>query len=154
MARLLAVLLALAAVVGLGACGSDDAPGRAAYVDAVDAAQRAFAKRFDTVSITLPATSTPEQDAAALQRFRDACEQTARELKAIQPPAVVAEAHGRLVAAVTDYAAELGRLRAGLTGPQGAEAQASVRTALSSGGERLGKRFTDAVAEVNRELAG
>lgn len=144
--------LVCALIVLASGCGGDGAQDTA-YVDDVQAAQRAFVSRFAGVRDGLDVTSTLEQDRATLAAFGAAAAAFARSLERVDPPAAVREEHGVLVAAVEGYRRAVERAGRRLRGGSVRD-RALVRTELSSGVEATQARVAEAIGDINAGLRG
>ena len=143
-----AVLLACT-VLGAG-CGGD-AEEKNAYVEDVQAAQRTFVTRFEQVRKRLTTTSTLAQDQATLEDFQTITERFATTLEKVQPPNEVRTEHGRLVAVIAGYGADVGRARMRLR-TASTEDRTIVRTELSSAVAGTQEKIAKAVGDINAAL--
>jgi uncharacterized protein YceK len=138
---LLVVVLAVAAL--LSGCGEDER--HTAYVERVDAAQRAFADRVEELSEGVTATSSARQDRATLARFEQALDEVVGELRAIAPPGEVRGLHARLVAALAGYERDVAGVVRALDGDSPARLRAAQR--------ELQQATSDVDGEINRTTA-
>ena len=80
-------MIAVAAIFGATACGSDDAAKqRNTYVDEVNRAQNNFAQSFKSLSRQITSTTTPGRGRKTLQGFEDAVDAVVVDLRRIDPP--------------------------------------------------------------------
>ena len=78
MSRVIPVVLAVAALVGVSACGGEDAAKqRNTYADQVNRAQTSFANSFKSLSRRISSTTTPARGRKTLQGFEDAVDASA-----------------------------------------------------------------------------
>ncbi|MDQ3632870.1 MAG: hypothetical protein M3417_16695 [Actinomycetota bacterium] len=145
-----AVLLACACAVLSVGCGGG-AEEKNAYVEDVQAAQRTFVTRFEQVRKRLTTTSTLAQDQATLASFETITQRFATALEKVQPPEVVRAEHGRLVAAVAGYGADVGRARSQLRAAS-TEDRSIVRTQLSSSVAGTQEKIAKAVGDINAAI--
>jgi hypothetical protein len=139
--RLLLVAAALAA--GLSGCGEDD--GSVAYLERVDATQRAFADRVRRLSAGVTATSSARQDRRTLARFEQALDDVVADLGAIAPPDEVRALHARLVAALAAYERDVATVVRAIDGDSPARLRAAQR--------ELQRATTDVDGEIDRTTA-
>lgn len=143
-----ALLLALAALAA--GCGGD-AEEKNAYVDDVQAAQRAFVNRFEQVLERLTPTSTLAQDRSTLGDFEQATGRLVTALKRVAVPEEVRDEHGRLVSAISAFRREIGSSQARLHSESAAD-RARVRTNLSSSVEGTQATIVTAIGDINAAL--
>lgn len=142
-------LLGACAALAAG-CGSEAEP-KNAYVDDVQAAQRAFVTRFDQVRRRLTVTSTLAQDRATLAQFAQITGRFKGTLARIEPPSGVRAQHRDLVAAITRFEQQFESARSRLRGGSDAD-KAGVRTQLSSSVDGTQAQVSKAIADINTGL--
>ena len=148
---LVAVLLAGAALAA--GCGGTDADAKNAYVAEVQTAQKLYVTRFEQVRRRFTATSTLDEDRAALDAFARTTQTFVTSLKDISPPEEVSEEHARLTAAMVGYAGRVTQARSDLARGSDAD-RARGRTELASSVQATQERITKAIAEINAGLQG
>ena len=147
------IVALLPACAALAAGCGGDAEGKNAYVDDVQAAQRAFVTRFDQVRRRLTATSTLPQDRATLASFAQVTSRFNATLARIEPPAGVRTQHRALVAVIARLEQQFAR--AGIRLRRGSDTDRSgVRTQLSSSVDGTQAQVSEAVADINAGLRG
>lgn len=134
------VALALAA----GGCGGDDGAQADAYVDAVNAAQQAFATRIERIEATT-------DDEAALAAYVRASEQAAADLRAIDPPEDVADLHGRLVGGFDAFAQETAAAEDAITSGELERVLVAQQRMLRATRSQQ-QLIRSTMAEINQEL--
>lgn len=153
MRRVGTAVLVAALLGGCGAASDDGAAQSNAYVAAVNAAQERFHRAETAVQASVTAaTSTPEQDRAALDQLRDAVDDVVGELRGITPPAAVAPLHQRLVDAVAGYLPVI-RERRDATA-RSARALIAARTAFTTASEGVNADVQRAITRINAKLSG
>jgi hypothetical protein len=149
---LIPVLLLLAAVLGVTACGGDKAAEeRNAYADQVNRAQSDFAQSFKTLSKRITRTTTPSRGRRTLQGFEDAVDNVVTALRRIDAPADVQPLHRRLIAEIAGYGRAIHRAKiAFATGsPQRIlRAQSALVTTTTA----ISARINRTIAAINRRL--
>jgi hypothetical protein len=146
-AALLALAMALAAAAGCGSSGNRDGD----YVDALNQAQTALARRFGDLQRRMAATSSAQQDAKTLGAYEAAVRQTVAQLREVDPPGALAPLHQRFIGEVAGYETALRTARRELRGddPQAIlAAQGRLRTAVAQAGTRLNAT----IDAINRKL--
>lgn len=144
-------MVAMGVVVAAAGCG--DTEQRNAYVDAVNKAQARFVTTFQDLRDQITATSTPEQDRATLTRFRKAVDAAVAELQAIDPPAQVADLHGRLVGDIGRYGEEIDAARESFGSPD-PQRVVAAQTRLVNAVSAVGGRINATIDAINRSLRG
>jgi hypothetical protein len=151
MRRLLTVLLAMVAAIGIAGCGDDSAKQRNAYADAVNRAQSDFAQSFKSLSRRITSTTTAGQGRRTLQGFEDAVDDVVADLRAIDAPTDVQPLHRRLITEVADYGREIRRAkRAFATGAPRRILDAQSK--LVSATTQISTRINRTIAAINRQL--
>ena len=107
MRRVVLVLLAAVAVLGLQACGDDDTEQRNAYAEQLNRAQGDFARSFRDLSGEITSTTTPGQGRKTLQGFEEAVDDVVADLRRIQAPEGLGSLHNRLITEIADYGEEI-----------------------------------------------
>ena len=107
MRRVVLVLLAAVAVLGLQACGSDDTEERNSYAEQLNRAQGDFARSFRDLSGEITSTTTPGQGRKTLQGFEEAVDDVVADLRRIQAPEGLGSLHNRLITEIADYGEEI-----------------------------------------------
>ena len=152
MRRLLPVLLVVLSVVGVSACGGQDAAKeRNTYADEVNKAQNDFAQSFKNLSRRISSTTTPARGRRTLQGFEDAVDAVVGDLRRIDAPAGLQPLHQRLIAEIAGYGEAIRKAKEEFaTGsPQRSEA---AQSALVSATTQISARINRTIAAINREL--
>jgi len=152
MRRVIPVLLAVVALLGLAACGSDDAAKeRNAYADQVNRAQTSFAQTFKSLSRRISSTTTPARGRRTLQGFEDAVDTVVTDLQRIDAPSDLQPLHRQLIDEIADYGRAIGEAKDEFaTGsPQRSEA---AQSALVDATTKISARINRTIAAINREL--
>ena len=134
------IVLALAA--GCGGGGDDGGEQADAYVDEVNAAQRAFSDRVERIG---------PDDEGALAALTDAATQAATDIRGIQPPEQVAALHGRLVRGFDDFARETVEAQDAITSGD-LERVRAAQEDMREASETQQQLIRTTVAEINAEL--
>jgi hypothetical protein len=152
MRRLVPVLLAVAALLGASACGSDEAAKqRNTYADQVNRAQHDFAQSFKSLSRRIATTTTPGRGRRTLQGFEDAVDTVVGHLERISAPSDLQPLHRRLISEISGYGREIHKAKlAFATGsPQRIlRAQSALVTATTE----ISARINRTIAAINRRL--
>jgi hypothetical protein len=141
-------------VVALASCGGSDDDGGARYVERVNAAQQAFAKRVDELSAGITSTSSAERDRRTLQGFEQAVDDVGGDLRAIHPPERVRALHARLVSAVDGYGNEVAQATRTLESSRSAARLRTAQRELAQATTAFGTTLNRTIEEINRELSG
>ena len=152
MRRVIPVLLAVVVLLGLAACGSDDAAKeRNAYADQVNRAQTSFAQTFKSLSRRISSTTTPARGRRTLQGFEDAVDTVVGDLQRIDAPSDLQPLHRQLIDEIADYGRAIGEAKDEFaTGsPQRSEA---AQSALVDATTKISARINRTIAAINREL--
>jgi hypothetical protein len=152
--RPLAAAVAACALV-LASCGGgsgDD--GGARYVERVNAAQQAFAKRVDELSAGVTSTSSAERDRRTLQGFQQAVDDVGGDLRRIRPPTDLQALHDRLVSAVDGYGKEVEQAADTLRSSRSPAKLRSAQRELAQATTAFGTTLNRTIEEINRELNG
>ena len=152
MRRVIPVLLAVVALLGLAACGSDDAAKeRNAYADQVNRAQTSFAQTFKSLSRRISSTTTPARGRRTLQGFEDAVDTVVTDLQRIDAPSDLQPLHRQLIDEIADYGRAIGEAKDEFaTGsPQRSEA---AQSALVDATTKISARINRTIAAINRRL--
>jgi hypothetical protein len=152
MSRVIPVLLAVAALLGLSACGSDDAAKeRNAYADQVNRAQTSFAESFKSLSRRISSTTTPARGRRTLQGFEDAVDTVVGDLRRIDAPSDLQPLHRQLIDEIADYgrAIEDAKDEFATGSPQRSEA---AQSALVDATTKISTRINRTIAAINHQL--
>jgi len=152
MRRVIPVLLAVVVLLGLAACGSDDAAKeRNAYADQVNRAQTSFAQTFKSLSRRISSTTTPARGRRTLQGFEDAVDTVVTDLQRIDAPSDLQPLHRQLIDEIADYGRAIGEAKDEFaTGsPQRSE---DAQSALADAATKIRARINRTIAAINREL--
>jgi hypothetical protein len=152
MPRVIAVLLLLLAVVGVSACGGQDAAKqRNTYADEVNKAQNDFAQSFKNLSRRISSTTTPARGRKTLQGFEDAVDTVVTDLRRIDAPSDLQPLHQRLIAEIAGYGTAIRKSKDEFaTGsPQRSEA---AQSALVNATTQISARINRTIAAINRQL--
>ena len=152
MRRVIPVLLAVVALLGVAACGSDDAAKeRNAYADQVNRAQTSFAQTFKSLSRRISSTTTPARGRRTLQGFEDAVDTVVTDLQRIDAPSDLQPLHRQLIDEIADYGRAIGAAKDEFaTGsPQRSEA---AQSALVDATTKISARINRTIAAINRQL--
>jgi hypothetical protein len=152
MPRVIAVLLLLLAVVGVSACGGQDAAKqRNTYADEVNKAQNDFAQSFKNLSRRISSTTTPARGRKTLQGFEDAVDTVVTDLRRIDAPSDLQPLHQRLIAEIAGYGTAIRKAKDEFaTGsPQRSEA---AQSALVNATTQISARINRTIAAINRQL--
>jgi hypothetical protein len=152
MRRVIPVLLLVLAVVGVSACGGQDAAKeRNTYADEVNRAQSSFARSFKTLSERITSTTTPARGRRTLQGFEDAVDDVVVDLRRIDAPADLQPLHKELIDEIAGYGRAIHKAKEEFaTGsPQRSErAQSDLVSATTS----ISARINRTIAAINRQL--
>ena len=152
MRRVIPVLLAVVVLLGLAACGSDDAAkARNDYADQVNRAQTSFAQSFKSLSRRISSTTTPARGRRTLQGFEDAVDTVVTDLRRIDAPSDLQPLHRQLIDEIADYGRAIGEAKDEFaTGsPQRSEA---AQSALVDATTKISARINRTIAAINRQL--
>ncbi len=144
--------LAIAAALGLAACGDDEAAKeRNAYADQVNRAQSDFAQSFKSLSRRITSTTTPGQGRRTLQGFEDAVDNVVTDLRRIDAPSDVQPLHRRLIREIAGYGREIHKAK--LAFATGAPQRIlRAQSALVSATTQISARINRTIAAINRRL--
>jgi hypothetical protein len=148
------IAAALVCAVALASCGGSSDDGGKRYVERVNAAQQAFAKRVDELSAGITATSSAERDRRTLQGFEQAVDEVGGDLRAIRPPDRVRPLHARLVSAVDGYGDEVAQAARTLQSTRSHARLRSAQRELAQATTAFGTTLNRTIEEINRELSG
>lgn len=152
-AIVVAVLLALVPTVALSGCGGQAEQVREAgrYAEQVNAVQA----RFERDLVELKTSASQLEDRAdidrAVRRLSRRISAVEDELRAIKPPATVADAHQELVAAFNGWKAPLETFRRALRDRDLAATQ-RAKTEFSTGTAEVEARINAALNRINDQL--
>jgi hypothetical protein len=150
--RVIPVLVAVATVFGVTACGTDEAAKeRNTYADQVNRAQSNFAQSFKSLSRRITSTTTPGRGRKTLQGFEDAVDDVVVDLRRIDAPADLQPLHNQLIDEIAGYGRAIHKAKEEFaTGsPQRSErAQTDLVTATTS----ISTRINRTIAAINRRL--
>ena len=146
------VLLLVAAVLGLAACGQDKAAEqRNAYADQVNRAQSNFAQSFKSLSKRITRTTTPGRGRRTLQGFEDAVDNVVTDLRRIDAPSEVQPLHRRLIDEIAGYGRAIHRAKlAFATGSP--QRILRAQSALVSSTTQISAKINRTIAAINRRL--
>jgi hypothetical protein len=152
MRGLIPVLLVVAAVLGLAACGEDKrAEERNAYADQVNRAQNDFAQSFKSLSQRITRTTTPGRGRRTLQGFEDAVDTVVTDLRRIEAPSDVQPLHRRLIDEIAGYGRAIHRAKLAFeTGSP--QRILRAQSALVSSTTAISARINRTIAAINRRL--
>ena len=152
MRGVISVLLLVAAVLGLAACGQDKAAQqRNAYADQVNRAQSDFAQSFKSLSRRITKTTTPGRGRRTLQGFEDAVDNVVTDLRRIDAPSDVQPLHRRLIDEIAGYGRAIHRAKiAFATGSP--QRILRAQSALVSSTTAISARINRTIAAINRRL--
>ena len=147
-----AVFLAVLSLGGAAGCGSDR---KAAddYVRAINRVQADFAKSVDKVR-RAPAGRDPA--VAAKRTFRAlgaAIDRVIADLRAVKPPANVRSLHGRLVAEMGDFDAQV-RAAGNSLSSRSRRKMLAAQSKFATQSSALGSRIAKTIDAINRKLRG
>jgi hypothetical protein len=150
--RVIPVLVAVATVFGVTACGTDEAAKeRNTYADQVNRAQSNFARSFKSLSERITSTTTPGRGRKTLQGFEDAVDAVVIDLRRIDAPGDLQPLHRRLIDEISGYGRAIHRAKlAFATGsPQRIlRAQSALVTSTTAISERINRT----IAAINTKL--
>jgi hypothetical protein len=146
------VLLLVAAVLGLAACGQDKAAQqRNAYADQVNRAQSDFAQSFKSLSRRITKTTTPGRGRRTLQGFEDAVDNVVTDLRRIDAPSDVQPLHRRLIDEIAGYGRAIHRAKVAFaTGSP--QRILRAQSALVSSTTAISERINRTIAAINQRL--
>ena len=152
MRALIPVLLVVASVIGLAACGGDDAAKRRnAYADEVNKAQSDFAQSFRDLSRRITRTTTPGRGRQTLQGFEDAVDHVVIDLRRIAAPSDLQPLHRRLIDEIAGYGRAIHRAK--LAFATGAPQRIlRAQSALVDSTTAISGRINRTIAAINRRL--
>ncbi len=153
--RILSLLAVLLGAVALSACG-DEADGREAknaYVREVNAAQAGFASNVTSVSQQITPKSSAKQDRRTLERFKTAIADVVKQLQSISVPKDVETEHKQLIAAMTDFGAEITTATDALENPDTRSIAESQR-GIAAATQTVNGQIDAAIAAINSKLNG
>src|ERR687885_2787193 len=152
MRGLIPVLLLVAAVLVLAACGQDKAAEqRNAYADQVNRAQSDFAQSFKSLSRRITKTTTPGRGRRTLQGFEDAVDDVVTDLRRIEAPSDVQPLHRRLIREISGYGREIHKAKlAFATGSP--QRILRAQSALVSATTAISAQINRTIAAINRRL--
>jgi hypothetical protein len=148
--RLLTPGLLLLAVA-LGGCADGDVKEANAYVGAVNAAQGRFAATSETLLARIAPDDAPARNRAALTRFYGAVDGLVTELRRIEPPGRVRTLHGRLIAAVVRFGADLRAAGAAITS-RSASRVLRGQERLARATSTVARRINATIGDINAAL--
>jgi len=152
MRRVIPVLLLVLAVVGVSACGGEEAAKkRNTYADEVNKAQNDFAQSFANLSRRISSTTTPARGRRTLQGFEDAVDTVVTDLRRIDAPSDLQPLHEQLIAEIAGYGKAIHKAKTEFaTGsPQRSEA---AQSALVTATTEISTRINRTIAAINRRL--
>ncbi|WP_320671285.1 hypothetical protein [Patulibacter defluvii] len=151
--RGLPAALATIALAALTGCGGQAEQVReaGAYADRVNRIQQAFERDLERLNRTLPQADRRADVERAVTRLRDRIDGAERQLQAVRPPSVVADAHASLVQAFARWKAPLDEFRRAL---RDREPRATLRakTRFDTETASVEGRVNDARRRINEGL--
>ena len=146
------VLLLVAAVLGLAACGQDKAAQqRNAYADQVNRAQSDFAQSFKSLSRRITKTTTPSRGRRTLQGFEDAVDNVVTDLRRIDAPTDLQPLHRRLIDEIAGYGRAIHRAKVAFaTGSP--QRILRAQSALVNSTTAISARINRTIAAINQRL--
>jgi hypothetical protein len=146
------VLLLVAAVLGLAACGQDKAAQqRNAYADQVNRAQSDFAQSFKSLSRRITKTTTPGRGRRTLQGFEDAVDNVVTDLRRIDAPSEVQPLHRRLIDEIAGYGRAIHRAKVAFaTGSP--QRILRAQSTLVNSTTAISARINRTIAAINQRL--
>jgi hypothetical protein len=146
------VLLLVAAVLGLAACGQDKAAEqRNAYADQVNRAQSDFAQSFKSLSRRITKTTTPGRGRRTLQGFEDAVDNVVTDLRRIDAPSDLQPLHRRLIDEIAGYGQAIHRAKVAFaTGSP--QRILRAQSALVNSTTAISARINRTIAAINQRL--
>jgi hypothetical protein len=146
------VLLLVAAVLGLAACGEDKAAEqRNAYADQVNRAQSDFAQSFKSLSRRITKTTTPSRGRRTLQGFEDAVDNVVTDLRRIDAPTDLQPLHRRLIDEIAGYGRAIHRAKVAFaTGSP--QRILRAQSALVNSTTAISARINRTIAAINQRL--
>ena len=146
------VLLLVAAVLGLAACGQDKAAEqRNAYADQVNRAQSDFAQSFKSLSRRITKTTTPSRGRRTLQGFEDAVDNVVTDLRRIDAPSDLQPLHRRLIDEIAGYGRAIHRAKVAFaTGSP--QRILRAQSALVNSTTAISARINRTIAAINQRL--
>jgi hypothetical protein len=146
------VLLLVAAVLGLAACGQDKAAQqRNAYADQVNRAQSDFAQSFKSLSRRITKTTTPSRGRRTLQGFEDAVDNVVTDLRRIDAPSDLQPLHRRLIDEIAGYGRAIHRAKVAFaTGSP--QRILRAQSALVNSTTAISARINRTIAAINQRL--
>ena len=146
------VLLLVAAVLGLAACGQDKAAQqRNAYADQVNRAQSDFAQSFKSLSRRITKTTTPGRGRRTLQGFEDAVDNVVTDLRRIDAPSDLQPLHRRLIDEIAGYGRAIHRAKVAFaTGSP--QRILRAQSALVNSTTAISARINRTIAAINQRL--
>lgn len=144
------VLCSLLGLVVLAGCGSDSGDD-GAYLRELNSAQTAFATTATRIARTQQTGASLGENRRTLARYQSAIDEVVGDLRRIAAPTDVRREHGRLVAAMTSFRADVTSAIDALRDPTPSRvgrAQTTLRDALPA----LNSRLRAAAAAINTKL--
>ena len=144
-------MLAVAGLLALAGCGSNDVEQTNRYVDAVNAAQGRLSGTLDRLTGRITSASSPAADRATLHAFDAALARAIAQLRSVQPPADVAPLHRRLVGTLGGYGADVRRQTAALRSDDPRRLVGAQQRLLDET-DQVSRRMNATIASINRRL--
>ena len=144
----------VACALVLASCGGSADDGGARYVERVNAAQQAFAKRVDELSAGITSTSSAERDRKTLRSFEQAVDEVGGDLRRIRPPGELRALHTRLVSAVDGYGQEVEQATETLQSSRSPARLRDAQRELAKATTAFGTTLNRTIEEINQELSG
>jgi hypothetical protein len=147
----LVALCVASAALGCGGSGSSGTDAARSYVTALNRAQGRFATTVTRLSHRVTPKSSAATDRTTLHAFDGAVTRVVRDLRSIAPPARVARLHGRLVADLGAFGAQLHSATRALSSHDRGRviaAQRRLRTATA----RVARQLTTTIRAINQRL--
>jgi hypothetical protein len=145
------VLVVALAGAGCGAAGSSGGDATRQYVEALNRAQGRFAATVSRLSQRVTTTSSAARDRSTLRAFDGAVVRVVSDLRRISPPARVAGLHGRLVAELRGFDAELRRATRAIDSHDAGRVRAAQRR-LRAATAQVARRLKATIGAINDRL--
>jgi hypothetical protein len=133
-ARFLLVAMAATALIAAAGCGGEDEAEKEEYAAEVESVLEPLDAELQEIGDTVTGAQDIDDVAVAVDAFESEIRETIDELRAIEPPAEVQEAHRRLIDAFTSFNSAVTRLaEAAQSGSSVAVVAAAARLQLATG---------------------
>jgi hypothetical protein len=151
-AILLALIAAVAALVGCGSGGAGSGAGDD-YATALNQAQNGLLQRVTRINERITPTSTPAQDRATLKVYESAVDTAVRQLRGIDPPSGLEDLHQQFVGEVAEYGTVVRQARERLSSGT-VKSGLAVRSTLPAALERIARKLNATIKAINAKLQG